>query len=138
MKKFLLSMFLCCVPIAVIAGCGGGGGGGNGGPSVPTATPTPINQNILIIQLRDDQGGIVDGIVTFPGKTPQATVSGETSFTGVATGSRSVTAEVNGIETSKSFTVNNGTTTVVVVISAAVTPTVTSLPPTPTATISSG
>jgi hypothetical protein len=131
MNKIFLSVVLCCVPIGVIAGCGGGGGGNGGGPNLPTATP--INQNTVIVRLRDDQNGIVDGIVTLPGKSPQATISGETTFVGVTVGNQTLTAEVNGIPTPQNITVNEGETIVTVVINANVTPTATStVPPPPT------
>jgi hypothetical protein len=131
MKKIFLSVLLCCAPIAIIAGCGGGGGGNSGGPRTPTATPTPINQNSVVVRLRDDQEGIVDGIVTLSGKSPQATIAGETTFTGVALGSQSLTAEVNGVSTPHDFTAIEGVTTVTVIINANVTPTATSTAPTP-------
>ncbi len=133
MKKlqFLGAALSLALPIILI-GCGGGGSSGGPSPnptSGPRATatprstpPPPSGSRVLVVQLRDSAGRVVDGIVTV-GTLSLPTSGGNVSFSGLGAGGVNVSAEVDGVITTKPVTVQNtGTTTVAFVVAPAVTP----------------
>lgn len=113
-------------------GCGGGGGGSSsvGPTNTPRPTSTPgASARILVVQLRDAAGGLVDGIITV-GSSNVATSGGQATFRSVASGRVAVSAEVNGATTSGTATVAaSGTTTFVLTIATQLTPSPTTTPP---------
>lgn len=129
MKKFLLAALVALAPVLFLAGCGGGGGGG----STPRPTPTPISANIVVIQLRDNLGNPVEGIITV-GAQRLGTFGGEAIFSGLPTGAATASIEVNGRTTTENFTVLLGNTQISFVVEASVSPTPTAtgtVPPPP-------
>jgi hypothetical protein len=141
-KFAALAALTLALPLAFLQGCGGGGGGGSS-PS-PTSTPRPTSTpstprpgaRSLIVQLRTSDGAVVDGIVTV-GNLVRATSGGQATFTDststpLSAGSKSVSAEVNGLTTTGTTNVpNSGSATFVLTISTGVTPGPTSEPPPP-------
>lgn len=142
MKKlqFLVAALLLAFP-AILIGCGGGGssspsGGGSSGGSA-TTTPRPMATTVaggraLVVQLRDSAGRPVDGIVTL-GTLSLPTTGGNVTFSGVAAGSVTVSAEVDGVVNTRSATIQgSGTTTFAFVVIPSVTPAPTAtIPPPP-------
>ena len=123
--RFIAALFLAFLP-ALLIGCGGGSGGG-GTPSAtatPTAAPTAtLGPRALTVQLRDNAGRRVEGIVTV-GNAVVSTNNGDATFNrDIAAGTATVSAEVDGSVTTGQVTVQNtGTTTFVLRVSPRVTP----------------
>ena len=114
-----------------LAGCGGGGS--SSGPSNPTPRPTatPVPTGVMVtVQLRDDAGTPVDGIVTL-GTQRRATTGGSVTFSGVTPGAQTASAEVNGLVYNQNFTATLGANTVPIAINSSVSATPGTNPPAP-------
>lgn len=127
-----LGAALLVVSALWFAGCGGGSSGPTPTATstpVPGATPTPsltpVSGNLIIVRLHDASGLSIDGVVSLivgADTFRLGTTSGQASFAGFVAGNYSVSAQVNGLTQSKTFTSVKGTTTVDLTFATGVTP----------------